>query len=52
MISNAVKVDVYDYSCSVLSIDDLIKAKKAAGRTKDLLMLDELEALKKLKSGF
>ena len=38
------------YGCDVhvLTIEGLIKAKKAAGRTKDLLVLPELEALKEL----
>lgn len=34
----------------VLSIDGLIKAKTAAGRTKDLLVLPELEALREALS--
>ncbi len=40
------------YGCDVLllSLEGLIKAKKAAGRTKDLLILPELEALQELLS--
>lgn len=40
------------YGCDVLllSLEGLIKAKKAAGRTKDLLVLPELEALQELIS--
>lgn len=40
----------YGFEVFVLSIDALIKAKKAAGRTKDLLILPELEGLKDLIS--
>ena len=38
------------YGCDVyvLSIEGLIKAKKASGRTKDLLVLPELEALQEM----
>lgn len=37
---------LYDRSAKILSVDGLILAKKAAGQTKDLLVLPELEALK------
>lgn len=37
--------DLFGYEVKVLSIAGLIKAKTAAGRTKDLLVLPELEAL-------
>lgn len=36
---------LYDCDVKVLTLDGLIKAKRAAGRTKDLLVLPELEAL-------
>jgi len=36
---------LFGYAVKVLSIEGLIKAKRAAGRTKDLLVLPELEAL-------
>lgn len=39
----------YGLKVRVLSIDGLIAAKKAAGRTKDQLHLLELEELKKLR---
>lgn len=32
----------------ILNLDGLINAKRAAGRTKDLLVLPELEALREL----
>lgn len=40
------------FNCEVriLTIEGLIKAKRAAGRTKDLLVLPELEALQELLS--
>jgi len=40
------------YGCDVrlLTLEGLIKAKKAAGRTKDLLVLPELEALREMLS--
>ena len=41
---------LYDCEIRILTIDGLIKAKKAAGRVKDLLVLPELEALKELLS--
>lgn len=39
------KKNLFDIEVNVLSIEGLIKAKRAAGRTKDLLVLPELEAL-------
>ena len=41
-------MDAYDCKVQVLSVDGLIAAKKAAGRTKDKLHLLELEELKKI----
>ncbi|HSK73990.1 MAG TPA: hypothetical protein VK892_19985 [Pyrinomonadaceae bacterium] len=38
-------MNLFGFEINVLSIEGLIKAKKAAGRTKDLLVLPELEAL-------
>lgn len=40
--------ELYDRDIRVLSIDALIKAKRAAGRDKDLLVLPELEALQEV----
>jgi hypothetical protein len=42
---NAVNKTVFGVECAVLSLSDLIVAKRAAGRTKDLEALVELEAL-------
>jgi hypothetical protein len=43
-------MELYGLNVQVLSVDGLIAAKKAAGRTKDKLHLLELEELKKLKN--
>lgn len=37
---------LFGYEVNILSVEGLIKAKTAAGRTKDLLVLPELEALR------
>lgn len=37
---------LFGFRVRVLTIDGLIKAKTAAGRTKDLLILPELKALR------
>ncbi len=42
-------MEMYGQQVQVLSVDGLIAAKKAAGRTKDKLHLLELEELKKLR---
>jgi len=39
---------LYDCEVRILTLDGLIKAKRAAGRTKDLLVLPELEALREI----
>ena len=41
---------LYDCDVRILTIEGLIKAKRAAGRTKDLLVLPELEAIRELLS--
>ena len=48
-IAEAVELEIQGLSCHVLSLSALIRAKKAAGRGKDLLQLPELEALLELK---
>jgi len=44
----SVVMPLYGFECRVLSLDGLITAKRAAGRTKDLLALPELETLLEL----
>lgn len=46
VLAESVNFDLFGYKVKVLSIRALIKAKRAAGRTKDLLVLPELEALR------
>lgn len=44
----SVIVPLYDMECRVLTLDALISSKRAANRTKDLLALPELEALREI----
>jgi hypothetical protein len=46
---NADRYDLGGFNVSVASIDDLIAMKQAAGRAKDLLDIQELEAIKRLR---
>ncbi len=46
--NESVIMELFDFDVKVLSLNGLIKAKRAAGRQKDLLVLPELEALKEL----
>lgn len=48
--SESVEMEIFDVFVKVISLDDLIKAKHAAGRPKDLLVLPELEALREILS--
>lgn len=43
------KVDLFGRSVLVLTLEALIRAKRAAGRRKDLLLIPELEALLELR---
>jgi hypothetical protein len=45
--SKSIEIQVFGHKCKVISIDDLIDAKKAIGRNKDLLVVEELEEIKK-----
>lgn len=38
-------MEIYGANCKVLTLEGLIKAKRAVGRAKDLRILPELEAL-------
>lgn len=44
----SVLLALFGLQCRVLSLDALIASKRAAGRTKDLLVLPELEALREV----
>jgi predicted nucleotidyltransferase len=46
--AQSVVMTLFGMQCRVLSLDALIVAKRAAGRTKDLLALPELEALREV----
>lgn len=46
--ANSVIMELLDCQVKVLSVEGLIKAKTAAGRPKDLLVLPELEALNEI----
>lgn len=43
-------MEVFGKPCKVLTLQGLIKSKKAAGRTKDLMLLPELEALLEIRA--
>jgi predicted nucleotidyltransferase len=43
-------IDFQGIRCRILKLDALIRAKRAAGRNKDLLAIPELEALLKMRS--
>src|SRR5690606_28587056 len=45
--SKAIEVQVFGHKCKVISLDDLIVAKKTLGRNKDILVAQELEEIKK-----
>lgn len=43
-------IDFRGLSCRILKLDALIRAKRAAGRNKDLVALPELEAILKMRA--
>lgn len=48
--ANADRYDVGAFAVLVVSVDDLIAMKQAAGRTKDLADVDELRAIARLRA--
>jgi predicted nucleotidyltransferase len=48
---NAVEVTVFGRKCKVISLDDLIAAKKFVGRPHDIETVKQLEWIKKRLSG-
>ena len=51
MRAGAVTLSLFDKPCLCLSIDQLILAKRAAGRPKDFEAIAELEAIDEERSG-
>jgi predicted nucleotidyltransferase len=49
VIPHTEEMEVFGMTIRVLTLDGLIRSKIAAGRKKDILLLDELEAIKKLR---
>lgn len=45
MYGDAIEISLFGRRCRVISMDDLIKAKEAMGREKDLLTAKELRAI-------
>ena len=45
LLPDTIAIDVFGFSCRCLSLDALIRVKRAAGRPKDLDAIAELEAL-------
>lgn len=45
LASNAIEIALFGRRCRVISLEDLIKAKEALGREKDLLTAKELRAI-------
>ncbi len=50
LVKRAQEIILFGYPCKVISIDDLITAKKAMGRDKDKLTLRELELIQSKSS--
>ena len=44
--AGSIEVEIFGRRCRVISLDDLIRAKEAVGREKDLLAVKELRALR------
>jgi hypothetical protein len=50
LLPDAIKLDLFQVRCPCLSLPQLIRAKRAAGRPKDLEALAELEAIEEESS--
>lgn len=42
---SCIEISIYGYKCKIISINDLIKAKRALNRPKDLEVAKELELI-------
>jgi predicted nucleotidyltransferase len=49
MLKYSETLEIYEMPCKVLTLEGLIKSKKASGRPKDLILLKELEALVEIR---
>jgi predicted nucleotidyltransferase len=45
---NAVDIQIFGHDCKIISLDDLIKAKLALNRPKDIVVVEELQKIKKM----
>ncbi len=52
VLKNSTEVKLYGGKCNLISIDDLIKSKTALGRHRDLVVVEELKAIKNEKVRF
>lgn len=46
---SSIALEIFGYTCQVLSLEGLIRAKRAAGRARDLAALPELEARREIE---
>jgi hypothetical protein len=46
----SITLELFGFRCAVLSLDGLIRCKRASARPKDLLILREIEALRQMET--
>lgn len=46
VLKNVMEIELYGGKCFLMSMDDLIKSKTALGRHRDLIVVEELEAIR------
>jgi predicted nucleotidyltransferase len=51
VLASSVELEMFGYTCHVLSLEGLIRTKRAAGRPRDLAALPELEARREIEIG-
>jgi hypothetical protein len=51
VLAHSEPMELFGFSCHVLTLEGLLAAKRAAGRPKDALLVAELEALLALRHG-
>jgi len=49
VLASSIALEIFAYTCHVLSLEGLIRAKRAAGRPQDLAALPELEARREIE---